>query len=86
MTSHPYIALWGVMLVAACSQPDPTPRETLNMSIKPPVAKRVDHVETRHGTRVNDPYHWLRDDGRKDRDVLAVFGGSIGFSKETSVF
>ena len=41
------------------------------MSINPPVAKRIDHVETRHGTRVNDPYHWLRDDERKDREVLA---------------
>ena len=37
---------------------------------KPPVAKRIVHVDERHGERVEDPYHWLRDDSRKDPAVL----------------
>jgi oligopeptidase B len=37
----------------------------------PPVAKRVPHVvRSPHGDR-EDPYYWLRDDSRKDPDVLA---------------
>ena len=38
--------------------------------MKPPVAKRVAHVDERHGERVEDPYHWLRDDSRKAPEVL----------------
>ncbi|MBL8229732.1 MAG: S9 family peptidase [Bryobacterales bacterium] len=30
-------------------------------AIEPPVAKRVDHREVRHGATVIDPYHWLRE-------------------------
>jgi len=37
--------------------------------MKPPVAKTVPRVETRHGRRVQDDYAWLRDRG--DPDVLA---------------
>jgi len=38
--------------------------------MKPPIAKKITHVESRHGELVEDPYHWLRDDSRKDPAVL----------------
>jgi oligopeptidase B len=47
--------------------PEPTP--TFG-PIAPMAAKRPHDVVSPHGTR-NDPYYWLRDDTRKDKDVLA---------------
>ena len=32
----------------------------------PPVAKRIDHREVRHGETVIDEYHWLRDKNNPD--------------------
>ncbi len=39
--------------------------------IEPPVAKRIDHVMVNHGVERNDPYYWLRDDTRSDKEILA---------------
>ena len=41
------------------------------MSAKPPVAPKIEHVETRQGREVADPYRWMRDDERKDPKVIA---------------
>jgi len=41
------------------------------MTIKPPVADKTDHIEIRQGQEVVDPYHWMRDDERKDPKVIA---------------
>ncbi|HEY5934817.1 MAG TPA: hypothetical protein VIU61_09285, partial [Kofleriaceae bacterium] len=46
----------------------------------PPVAaKRPHDVTSPHGTRV-DPYYWLRDDERKDPDVLAYLNAENAYS------
>ncbi len=37
--------------------------------LKPPVAKRVEHRETRHGETVTDEYHWLRE--KSNPEVIA---------------
>ncbi len=32
------------------------------MTLKAPVASKIDHIIKQHGTERNDPYHWLRDE------------------------
>jgi prolyl oligopeptidase len=36
-----------------------------------PTAKKIDHVDDYHGTKVADPYRWLEDDVRESDDVKA---------------
>ena len=40
-------------------------------ALKPPVTKRIDHVDEYHGTRVPDSYRWLEDDVRTSGEVKA---------------
>jgi len=48
-----------------------TKTNRLDLTPKPPVAKREPHTVTRQGKQVVDPYHWMRDETRKDETVLA---------------
>jgi len=48
----------------------------------PPIAKRVPHeLVSPHGTR-NDPYYWLRDDTRRDKDVLAYLEAENAYASQ----
>ena len=50
-------------------------------TIAPPVAEVRPHaVETPHGTR-SDPYYWLRDDTRKNEDVLGYLRAENTYTK-----
>ncbi|MGO2089818.1 MAG: S9 family peptidase [Oceanisphaera sp.] len=43
----------------------------LNVSIAPPIAKKIPHTFTLHNDTRFDHYHWLRDDERANPEVLA---------------
>ena len=57
------IPMASVMLAPACTRsPEPSKGGwNLDMSVKPPVAEIVTHVENRHGEDVADDYFWLRE-------------------------
>jgi oligopeptidase B len=66
------------LTIAACGTPVFAQKEaqknpmTTQMS-KPPVAQKRPHSSTHHGVTIQDPYHWLKDDGYPvvdDKDVL----------------
>jgi oligopeptidase B len=49
----------------------------------PPIAKIVPHTLTSpHGPPRNDPYFWLRDDTRKDKDVIAYLDAENAYAKK----
>ena len=78
----------GALGLAACSpSSDPIPtesapvKETARAALPaPPVAKRVDfEVPSPFGGR-NDPYYWLRDDSRKNPDMLAYLNAENAYT------
>ena len=54
MAHHPFLLVASLALVVSAV---PRTQEVL----RPPVAKRVPHVQVWHGTRFEDPYFWLRE-------------------------
>jgi len=58
--------------------PAPPPRPT---EPQPPIAARHDHaVPSPNGSR-NDPYYWIRDDTRKNADMLAYLEAENAYTK-----
>lgn len=49
---------------------------------RPPVARRVDTWVTLHGHTRLDPYAWIRDDARKNADVLAYLEAENSYTKQ----
>ena len=49
--------------------------------IKPPKATKKPHVFEIHGDQRIDNYHWLRDDTREDKDVLAYLNAENQYTE-----
>ena len=59
----------------------PKPRQTSAPPTQPVAQRREHWVRSPHGDRL-DPYYWLRDDNRKDRDVLAYLKAHNRFTAQ----
>lgn len=73
-----WLALATSAMVGGCSNVAPTKDEvqldeimTLNTETAAPIAKKVPHELTAHGVTRVDNYYWMRDDARKDPEVLS---------------
>lgn len=66
---------------------DPTIEATMTfaetiLTPRPPVAKKVSHVFELHGDKREDNYYWIRDDERKNPDVLAYLKEENNYTEE----
>ncbi|MDH5434815.1 MAG: oligopeptidase B, partial [Gammaproteobacteria bacterium] len=55
--------------------------EAKSEAVIPPVAKKIDHFMSKHGHKRNDPYYWLRDDTRTNKDVLDYLNAENSYTK-----
>ncbi|MBL8179286.1 MAG: S9 family peptidase [Bryobacterales bacterium] len=55
---------------------------TASALAEPPVAKRVDHREERHGATVIDPYHWLRE--KSSPEVIHYLEAENSYTAEST--
>ncbi len=76
------VALCGLLTACGSSTPttDNTPDNTVRPSDGAPVAAQKPHTVTSpHGDR-SDPYYWLRDDTRKNPEVLAYLNAENAYT------
>lgn len=75
----------ALVLIQACSQLPPSEdgeKPNSNMkSIKAPIAKKINHIMEKHGHTRNDPYYWLRDDARKNPEILSYLHEENSYTK-----
>ncbi len=72
-----------VGLFVACSAPPTPARPAPTSSDGPPIAKVVPHaLVSPHGPPRDDPYYWLRDDTRTDKEVLAYLAAENAYAKK----
>ena len=50
--------------------------------IRAPIATKKEHGLVAHGHKRNDPYYWLRDDSRKDEEVIAYLNAENDYTKK----
>jgi oligopeptidase B len=68
------VAAFILAAATAAAQQQRAPMTRTSELPAPPVAEQRPHVIERHGVRIEDPYHWLRDQSYPtidDQDVLA---------------
>lgn len=69
----------GLTLLGCAGRPAPV-SPSPGAGPEPPVAARRPHPLTIHGETRDDPYYWLRDDTRRDPEVLDYLAGQNAYA------
>ena len=71
---------------SACSSNDVSTTsnniQSTSMQQQGPMAKKVDHILSKHGDDRNDQYYWLRDDTRKNPEVLSYLTAENDYTQK----
>ncbi|HCR3457214.1 S9 family peptidase [Proteus mirabilis] len=62
--------LTGAMMAILITATPTMAQTEKDVIMMPPKAKKIPHVMTEHGDSRTDNYYWLRDDARKDKQVI----------------
>lgn len=79
MKGFSIVLLAALPLLLACSPAQNIQEDRQTLS--PPVAKQKPKRLRQHGNTRIDPYYWLRDDKRKDREVLAYLEAENAYAE-----
>ena len=74
--SSSLLALLFAFVVACQTKPDPAQKQA---ALEYPKTRTVDHVDTYHGTEVNDPYRWLEDDNADETKAWVKAQNEVTF-------
>src|SRR6056297_3388842 len=72
----PFFLMASICILAACSQQSSSP----SMPTPPDAEQRRHIVSSPAGDR-NDPYYWLRDDSRRNPELLALLEAENRYSQ-----
>lgn len=75
------LGLVAVSVLAACSTAENTP-SSKEESIVAPIAKKVPFEMTQHGHTRVDNYYWMRDDKRKDPEIIAHLEAENSYTEQ----
>lgn len=72
------------LLVMGCASTPENTTMTPNSpaALAPPIAKRIDYAVPSPFGKRNDPYYWLRDDTRKNPDMLAYLAAENAYTQQ----
>ena len=75
-----FLCLAVAALLAACASNMNSPAPSPTTRITYPVTKRLDHIDTLHGTAVPDPYRWLEDDRAPETEAWVKAENAVTFA------
>ena len=72
------LAVAALLVACASNMNLPAPSPTTRLAY--PVTKKLDHVDTLHGTAVPDPYRWLEDDHAPETEAWVQAENAVTFA------
>ncbi len=75
-----FLCLVVAALFAACASNMNSPAPSPTTRLAYPVTKKLDHIDTLHGTAVPDPYRWLEDDHAPETEAWVQAENAVTFA------